>query len=149
MYLRAMRATERETGTMSIDAFSVEAALPPTTTVRRTGGWVAPFLLVNVWKGEYQSSLGAEQLTNDCAAFMKESLKEDLRRGARYALVEQGGDLRVDVKVTKIEMSAPSWKGATSCSSWSPRRGRSGSGQGRWTSWWRERPWRGEGSRSC
>ncbi|HEX9051142.1 MAG TPA: hypothetical protein VF841_11480 [Anaeromyxobacter sp.] len=107
MYLREMRAPERRPGTVSLGTFSVEPELPPATTVRKTGGWVVPLLLVNAWQGEYRSSLGAAQLANDYRAFMKESLEEDLRRAARYRLVDGSGDLRVDVNVTKIEMSAP------------------------------------------
>jgi hypothetical protein len=107
MYLREMTATERQGGTVSIGQISVEHALPPQTTVKKTGGWVVPLLFVNLWKGTYLSDLGAAQLTNDHARFIKESLTEDLRRGLRYALVDQGGDLQVDVTVTNIQMRAP------------------------------------------
>jgi hypothetical protein len=107
MYLRQTRAVERVAGTVSIDAFAVEHALPAVTTVRRTGGWVVPLVLINVWKGEYECSLGAAQIANDWPLFAKESLVEDLRRGARHALVERGGDLRIDVRITKVAMKAP------------------------------------------
>lgn len=107
MYLRGAQATERGRGTVSVDAIAVDAALSPETTVRKTGGWAVPLLLVNLWKGEYQTKLGAAQLTNDWAAFVRESLAEDLRRDARYAVVEQGGDLRMEVRLSKVEMTAP------------------------------------------
>lgn len=107
MYLHDARATERQQGTVSLAAFTIDAALPAKTAVRKTGGYVVPLLLVNVWKGEYQSTLGAEQITNDTARFMQESFTEELKRSAKYAFVERDGDLQVEMRVTKITTGAP------------------------------------------
>jgi hypothetical protein len=107
MYLRTAAATERVPGTVRVAAVAVDASLPPETTVKRTGGWVVPLLFVNVWKGEYRSELGAAQIANDLGAFVRESLVEDLRRGARYALAEGDADVQLDVRVTRVEMNAP------------------------------------------
>ncbi len=107
MYLRDAGAVERDAGTVSIDALAVEHALPPTTTVKRTGGWVVPLVLIDAWMGKYECTLGSAQILNEWGPFVKDSLVEDLRRGARYALVEKGGDLRIEVKVAKVAMKAP------------------------------------------
>lgn len=107
MYLHEARATERQPATLSVGAFAVEHGLPPVTTVRKTGGYAVPLLFVTLWKGEYQSALGAAQISNDYVQFMKDSLTEELKRSAKYGFVERDGDLEVDVRVTKIQMSAP------------------------------------------
>lgn len=107
MYLRGASGVERAPGTIALGAVAVDAPLPPETTVRKTGGWVVPLLFVNVWKGEYRSELGAAQVANDLGTFVRESLVEDLRRGARYALADGEGDLQLEVKVTKVAVNAP------------------------------------------
>jgi hypothetical protein len=112
-FLREVRATPRTPGTLTVDGVSVDGVLPPETTVRKTGGWVVPLLFFNAWKGSYQANLGAAQLQSDCAAFITESLREDLKRGAKYELVEKDGGIHLDVHVTKITMNAPVQEGGT------------------------------------
>jgi len=108
MYLHEARATERQPGTtVSLATFTVEQRLPPATTVQRTGGFVVPLLFVNVWRGEYRSTLGAAQISNDYVQFMKDSFAEELKRSAKFAFTDHDGDVQVDVKVTNIEMNAP------------------------------------------
>lgn len=108
MYLRTTAATiERVPGTVALGAVVVEPALPAETTVKRTGGWVVPLLFVNLWKGEYRSELGQAQVASDMKAFVRDSLLEDLRRGARHAVADRDADLELDVHVTRLALDAP------------------------------------------
>jgi hypothetical protein len=107
MYVHAPPLAERQPGTVALGKVAVEAALPKETTVEKTGGFVVPLVLFNLWWADYRSELGAAQLQNDLATFTRSSLAEALRRGARYAWAEQGGDLTVDVTVRKATTDAP------------------------------------------
>ena len=101
------KVPDKQGGTVQISSFVVDDILPSETTVREKSGFVLPLLVVNVWKFEYQSSLGSDQLKNDYKKFIQDSFIEELDRRGRYKHVEGHGDMELAVEVKTMTMSAP------------------------------------------
>jgi hypothetical protein len=93
--------------TLRVKSFVVDDVLPPSTTVQKTAGSVLPFLFVNTWEYDYQSSLGYEQIKNNYKKFIQESFVEELKRSGKFRYVEDKGNMEIDIKIKKVHMSAP------------------------------------------
>jgi len=112
LYLHdSAKITEKQDATLAIGSFVIDEVLQPSTTVRKTSGFVLPLLFVNLWKFDYQSSLGYAQIVNDYKQFIRDSFVEELKRSGKFKYVEDRGDIEIDIKIKTITMSAPIYRG--------------------------------------
>ncbi len=101
------KVAEKNGGTVKISSFIVDDVLPPSTTVKNTSWFVLPFLFVDIWKYDYQASLGYEQIKNNYKKFIQESFIEELKRSGKFRHAEDKGNMEIGIKIKKIAMSAP------------------------------------------
>lgn len=101
------KMSEKQAQTIRASSVVVDDVLPPFTTVRKESGYFLPFLIVNIWKYDYESQLGGAQISNDYKAFFRESLIEELKRSGRYAYSELDSDMELDLRITTVSMTAP------------------------------------------
>ena len=101
------KVAEKKAVTLSISSFTVDDVLTLKTVVKRKSTFVLPLLVFNTWKQEDQAQLGYAQLENDYKQFLRESFIDEVKRSSTYIYGEERGDLALDVKIKKIEMSAP------------------------------------------
>ncbi len=92
---------------LTLKSFTVDDVLTPDTVVKRKSTFVLPLLFFNMWKQEDQARLGYSQIENDYKQFFRESLIEELKRSGVTEYRDDRGDVTLDVKIKKIEMSAP------------------------------------------
>jgi hypothetical protein len=101
------KVADKKAGSLAIKSFAVEDVLPPDTVVTRKSSFFLPLIFFNIWKQEDQAQLGYAQLENDYKQFLRESFIEEMKRSGTYAIRDGQGDLSVEVRIKKIEMSAP------------------------------------------
>lgn len=99
--------SEKQPAAIRVSSVTVDDVLPPSTTVRKESGYFLPFLIVNVWKYEYESQLGHAQISNDYKAFFQESLIEELKRSGKYRYSESDSEIELDLKIRSVTMTAP------------------------------------------
>lgn len=97
----------KKPNTLAISSFTVDDVLTPDTVVKRKSSFVLPLLFFNMWKQEDQARLGYSQIENDYKQFLRESFVEEVKRSGACAYREDRGDVALDVRIKKIEMSAP------------------------------------------
>ena len=108
LYLHdSAKTTEKQGATLKVGTFIIDDFLPPSTTVKKESGFFLPLLVVNVWKYDYQSSLGSAQIGNDYKRFIRESFIEELKRSGKFSYVEENGDMELGLKIKEITMAAP------------------------------------------
>lgn len=101
------KVADKKSGSLAIKSFTVEDVLPPDTVVTRKSSFFLPLIFFNMWKQEDQAQLGYAQLENDYKQFLRESFVEEMKRSGTYAIGDGQGDLNLEVRIKKIEMSAP------------------------------------------
>ncbi len=101
------KTAEKQGGTVKIGSFVVDDVLPPSTTVEEKSSFVLPLIFLNVWKYDYESSLGYAQIENDYKQFIRESFIDELKRSAKFSYVEDNGDMEVELTIKGITMAAP------------------------------------------
>jgi hypothetical protein len=101
------KIADKKSGSLKLSSFTVEDVLAPDTVVTRKSSFFLPLIFFNMWKQEDQARLGYSQLENDYKQFFKESFIEEMKRSGLYAIRDGQGDLALEVKIKKIEMSAP------------------------------------------
>ena len=85
----------------------MDDVLTPSTEVKEKTGFVLPLIFVNIWKYDYDSTLGSAQIGNDYKRFIRESFIEELKRSGKFNYVEETADMEIDLKIKTVEMAAP------------------------------------------
>ncbi len=101
------KIADKKSGSLALSSFTVEDVLASETVVTRKSSFFLPLIFFNMWKQEDQARLGYAQLENDYKQFFRESFIEEMKRSGTYAFLDGRGDLILEVKIKKIEMSAP------------------------------------------
>ncbi|MBI3622048.1 MAG: hypothetical protein HY208_07685 [Nitrospirae bacterium] len=108
LYLHDSEAvTDKQGDATQLGTFVVDDILPPATTVDKTGMFILPLIVWDSWKINYQSRLGAAQVTNDYKQFIKDRFIDELKRSGRLPYAEDNGAIEIDVHVKNLTMSAP------------------------------------------
>jgi hypothetical protein len=101
------KTAEKQGATVKIGSFVVDDVLPPSTTVEEKSSFVLPLIFLNVWKYDYESSLGCAQIENDYKQFIRESFIDELNRTGKFSYAEGNGDIEIDLKIKAVKMAAP------------------------------------------
>jgi uncharacterized lipoprotein YmbA len=108
MYLHdSTKIPEKEAQTLKIGSFIVDDVLTPSVTVTKTGTFILPLIVFNMWKYDFQSSLGYTQIRNDYKQFIKDSFIEEFRRSCKFKHVEENSSAEINIKFKNVTMSAP------------------------------------------
>jgi hypothetical protein len=99
--------TDKQGAAVRVGSFVVDDILPPSTTVDKTGMFILPLIVWDSWKINYQSRLGAAQISNDYKQFIKDRFIDELKRSGRLPYTEDTGAVEIDVHVKSLTMSAP------------------------------------------
>lgn len=106
-YLHDTQKVPPKECTLTVKSFVVDDILPSSINVEKTAGYAVPLLFINIWKEQYQCSLGSQQIANNFKQFIQDSVVEELKRSGCCNYTMGKGDLDLDVHVNKLEMKAP------------------------------------------